>query len=120
MSQQDTTNSRGFTEIQRWWPDVTAASLGAIMAIIFIVAITIASELSDSLMSSLKSMTGHHWISKGLLSLGVFLATTIVSHPVLNRRYPKDLTVWGIAVAATSLLGVVIIIFFFVGHYLSG
>jgi len=120
MSQLDTTSSGTSAEVKRWWPDVAAASLGAIMAMLFVVAITIASELSSSLMSSLKSMTGHHWISKGLLSLGVFLTITIIAHPILSRRHPKDLTIWGIAVTATALLGAVVIILFFVGHYLTG
>jgi len=99
---------------------VAAASLGAVVAMIFIVAITIATEFSDSLASSLTDMTGHHWVSKGLLALGLFLATTILANPILARRHSRDLTVWGIAVVATSLLGAVVIVLFFVGHYVGG
>jgi len=82
------------------------------MTMLFVVAITMASELSNSLQHSLNRVTGHHWISKGLLSLGVFLATTIISHPILSRRHNRDLTAWGIAITATALLGAVVLLLF--------
>jgi hypothetical protein len=120
MSRLETARSDKSAEVRRWWPDVTAASLGAIITILFIVAVTIASELSSSVQNSLQALTGNHWISKGLLALGVFLLTTLISHPILSRRQPKDLTLWGIAVSATALLGAVLLILFFVGRYLGG
>lgn len=119
MPQPEANLSEKSAEEKGWWPDVAAVSLGAIIAIVFIVAITIAAELSESLKDGLKDMTGHHWISKGLLSLGVFLLTTTVSHPILSRRHIKDLTIWGIAVAGTALLGAMVVLFFYVGHFLG-
>ena len=120
MSQVEDTGSEKSPELQRWWPDTAAASLGAIVAMLFVVGITIAAEHSESLKNRLTDMTGHHWISKGLLALGVFLVTTIISHLFFIRQHPKDLTLWAIAVTATAFLGVVVITFFFVGHYLVG
>lgn len=118
MSEPEIIRSDKSNEGGGLWPDVAAASLGAIMAILFIVAITIAAELSESLKNGLKDLTGHHWVTKGLLSIGVFLVTAIITHPVFRKR-PKELMRWGFIVAAVALVGAVVLFLFFVGHYVG-
>lgn len=46
---------------------------GAITAIVFITAITIAADLYSPLKDWLKENFSHHWIGKGILAIAAFL-----------------------------------------------
>ncbi|MEK6915787.1 MAG: hypothetical protein AABW89_04575 [Nanoarchaeota archaeon] len=52
-------------------PD-TAMTRATLLTMLFVTSITIVAEISSSLKDGLKAMTGHHWVSKGVLSLALF------------------------------------------------
>jgi len=50
---------------------------GAIIAVIFIAVITIASELFHPIKDWLKEIFYHHWIGKGVLAAAIFAASAL-------------------------------------------
>lgn len=58
---------------------VFSVVIGAIGAIVFIVAITIIADLILPIKDWLKNVFSHHWIGKSILSLGLFALFFIVS-----------------------------------------
>ena len=95
-----------------------ASSVAAILAIVFATVITIWAELDPGLKGFLKSVTGHHWVTK---SWGVVLVYIVglILFSVLPKEI-KDNTVrraveWAIVAA---ILGALAIFSFFLWHYL--
>jgi len=88
--------------------------IGAIMAIVFVVVITIAGELykitgADGKMVSpikdlLKSLHGHHWVGKGIWAVGLFSVTTIATFLVNYKNQDERSLNLLIALLTTTLL----------------
>lgn len=93
-------------------------SLAAIVAIIAIVVMTLVSELTPGFKGFLADLTGHHWVSKGVLSLGIFLVTWLASALGLKEQ-PQRMRTWALAVVGVSLLGIVAIFLFYLVHFLT-
>lgn len=97
---------------------LSSLSLATIVTIIGIVAMTLVGELNGGFKGSLAALTGHHWVSKGVLSLAVFLVTWLASALVLKEK-PQKTKAWGLAVAGVSLLGILVIFVFYLAHFLE-
>ncbi len=82
-----------------------------------IVVLTLWGELSEEFEDFLKGVTGHHWVTKGIASLVVFA----VAYLVLSRT-EKDDDDEGAALGAlwTAVIGVAVILGFFLWHFLGG
>jgi len=93
-------------------------SLAAIVAIIAIVVMTLVSELTPGFKGFLADLTGHHWVSKGVLSLGIFLVTWLASALGLKEQ-PQRMRTWALAVVGVCLLGIVAIFLFYLVHFLT-
>lgn len=94
-----------------------ALTLSSTLVIWFIVALTLGSEVSKPFKTFLAGMTGHHWVTKGVLSLVlffllyfIFAKTTEDSHEAAGGIY---------AVVLSAITGGLIIFGFFVWHFLA-
>jgi len=93
-------------------------SLATIVTIMAIVAMTLVAELNGGFKGFLADLTGHHWESKGLLALGIFLVTWLASSLVLKEK-PHKMRAWALAVVGVCIGGILVIFLFFLGHYLG-
>jgi len=90
----------------------------AMVAIIAIVVMTLVAELNGGFKGFLADLTGHHWVSKGLLSLGIFLVTWLASALGLREELQK-MRAWALALVGVSLIGILVIFLFYLGHFLG-
>ena len=93
-------------------------ALASMVAIVAIVAMTLGAELSGGFKGALTDLAGHHWISKGLLSLGIFLIVWLASALGLKEE-PRKVKAWTLAVVIVSLLGMGVIFLFYLSHFLT-
>jgi len=88
-----------------------------IWTVILIVVMTILSEISSGFKGFLVSITGHHWVSKGLIALVVFL----ILKPALAKKGNGKMDVLAAAtrICWTVTISSIIIFLYFLIHYLS-
>lgn len=95
-----------------------ALCLAVIVTLIAIVVMTLVAELNGGFKEFLTELTGHHWVSKGLLSLGIFLVTWLASSLGLKEELHKVRT-WALAVVGVCLGGILAIFLFYIVHFLG-
>ena len=66
--------------------NIKSLSISSILTIILITFLTIYAELNSLFKEFLKSLTGHHWVSKGAISLIFF----ILAYFILNKFTSKE------------------------------
>ena len=66
--------------------NIKSLSISTILTIILITFLTIYAELNSSFKDFLKSLTTHHWISKGVISLAFF----ILAYFILDKFTSKE------------------------------
>mgnify|MGYP001563703597 CR=1 FL=1 len=94
-----------------------SVAISAIITELVIVILTISAELSAGLKETLKSMTGHHWTSKGIISLVLFFAMYFMYGNVKS----KDEDVWKYtkAIFWFTILFSLIILGFFIFEFMK-
>lgn len=94
-----------------------ALSLATSWTIIFIVAMTIVSELYKPLKTILADLSGHHWVSKGIVALIFF----VILYKLLYKKtlYEKDSQNYELAVIGVTVLGGLAIFGFYIWHYFT-
>ena len=97
---------------------VPAISLATIIVIVSIVVMTMVSEYSVGFKDFLTGMTGHHWVSKGVLSLVIFIFVWLVSALGLKED-PQKTKFWSLMVTGIAVAGIIAIFAFYTNHYLS-
>jgi hypothetical protein len=101
-------------------PRLTLASIiAAKISIIYVVVITIAAELSPVLKTILKNITGHHWITKSLSSLILYLLLLFLIYFLAKTPGDAKLNKYIMLLFWTSILGTLVLILFFAWHYFS-
>ena len=98
--------------------NVPAVSLATIFVIIFVVVTTIAGELSAGFKQALADLTGHHWVTKGVLSLSLFLIIWLLSSLGLKDESRKA-KVWSMTAVGFAIAGMLAIFIFYVDHFLA-
>lgn len=89
------------------------STVGVVWAI---VALTLASELSESFKAFLTGLASHHWVAKSLISLGLFALLYVL---YANSKESDPLK--GVyRVVGSVVLGGLIIFAFFIWAYLRG
>jgi len=78
--------------------------------------LTIWAEFSVPLKDWLKSVSGHHWTTKSIFSILLFILFTIIFFLALSNREDKVRTVLR-NLAVTTIMGVVVLTLFFSGHH---
>lgn len=96
----------------------SSLSLAAMGAIVAIVVMTLVAELNGGFKGFLADLTGHHWVTKGLLALGIFLVIWLVSALGYKEETGK-IKAWTWATVGVSILGMATIFFFFLNHFLA-
>ena len=88
--------------------------ISAVITVIFIVVVTIAAELTPPLKDFLKTVFYHHWIGKGIVSLGIFaiIGVLCLIFPLGKKDYWISFWIWMLAIAA--LIGSLAITGFFI------
>ncbi len=103
---------------ERVYLSMSVLSIALILMVISVVALTIVAELQPSVKEFLQQLTGHHWITKGLMALAVFTITSGVG-ALIRRRETPDPVGWSWLASATALIGIVVLFLFFLGHYIA-
>ena len=94
--------------------NIRAANYATTTAIVLITVMTIVGELWAGFKSFLGSITGHHWITKGLLALVVFIVLYLVLSKLKETENTARGTVWSFS---TAIVGGVAIFVFYLIHY---
>ena len=91
--------------------NIRAMSIALALTFFLITVLTIQTELSADFKTSLASLTGHHWTSKGVVSLTFFTLATLVLSAVLPEQ--RDVKKPSLLVAlATVVFGAIMLLFF--------
>lgn len=94
--------------------NITALVHSATAAIWYIVAVTIAGELSEVFKNFLKGLTDHHWVTKSISALVLF----IIFYAIFSRINESPNIKKGIsAVIWSAVLGTILIFGFFTLHF---
>lgn len=78
-----------------------------------ITVVTIASELSKPFKEILASLTGHHWVTKSVLTI-VFFASCYYILEKYERKSAPNITPF-----YTGIAGILIISLFYIWHYFN-
>ncbi len=99
---------------------IYASAYSAAVTVAIIVAVTIGAELSAGFKSWLAGFTGHHWVTKCLLSLIVFAAFYFVFHLSTSQddRLVKNARRALILLQISIILGFIAILGFYIYHFL--
>lgn len=107
----------------------SSALIAASVAVLFVVAITIAGELYkvtgadgkvvNPIKDFLKALHGHHWVGKGIWAVGVFLVTTIIGFFTCEKNATIESTTrYANILAYTLMTGTIALFAFFVYEYI--
>lgn len=103
---------------ERVYLSMSVLSIALILTVVSVAALTIVAELQPALKEFLQQLTGHHWITKGLVALAVFTITSGVGG-LMRRRETPDPVVWSWLASTAVLIGIVVLFLFFLGHYIA-
>lgn len=93
--------------------------IGALLALIFVVAITIASELLPDVKTWLKNLSGHHWISKSILSMVIYAGGFLLVLPFQKNISPAGLKQVLVLLILATVLGSIALLGFYTWHYIA-
>ena len=97
--------------------NIKSLNYSAILTICLIVVLTILGELSKSFKTFLTSITGHHWVTKGVFSSIFF----VIIYFLISRtnKDGAELTRQVIYTIIAAVLSAIIIFWFYVLHFVS-
>ena len=96
---------------------IRSMSFATIVTVVAITIITIIAELSEGFRSSLKSVTGHHWITKSVIAFILFFGVYLF----VKRSDDKiDVLAESWKVIWITLLASLVLFGFYLWHFLSG
>lgn len=96
--------------------DIKSLNYSTILTIFLIVVLTILGELSNSFKTFLTSITGHHWVTKGVFALIFFMAMYSISSRI-SKKDETDVHSQTIYTGMVAMLGWLIILGFYVWHF---
>lgn len=99
---------------------IYTSSWAASLTIVLTAIITIWGELSPALKGILKDFTGHHWVSKSLLVVLVYLIGLFVFYFILREITPAALRKSLVYLSLLTIIAILAVFLFFVWHYLGG
>ncbi|MBI2610106.1 hypothetical protein HYW53_02930 [Candidatus Giovannonibacteria bacterium] len=98
---------------------VYASAVAASLTIVFVTVITIWAEFSVPLKGYLKSLSGHHWVTKSYGSLIVYFLGLMIFYAFaqnLNEKSAGRAIVWAIW---SAILGSIALTGFFILHFMK-
>ena len=98
---------------------IIASAYAAILTILFVVVITIWAELAPPLKEWLKAFSGHHWTSKSIFSVLLYVVATAVLYPVFRKLEGESIRKALSFLVIFTVLGVAALTAFYTGHHLG-
>lgn len=95
-----------------------AASWSASLSIVAVVILTVVGELVAPFKSFLASITGHHWVTKGVFEVAFFFVLFLIFASVFKKEEkgkPRGIY----ATMIVTILSGIAILLFYVLHYLG-
>ena len=95
--------------------NVKALSISSIASIAFITIITILGELIEPLKNGLAAITGHHWVTKSIFAMLLFIILALIlGYTTKSDNKNSGKYIWG--VFWTTLGGSFVLLIYFVIH----
>lgn len=98
---------------------IYSSSIASSIAIIFVTVVTIVAELVAPLKNWLKTLSGHHWTSKGILSLLLCVVVLFLLYFAKINVDAKKIKNVLFAMIGITVLGSLVLFIFFTGHHLG-
>ena len=98
---------------------VYASSLSAIASIIFVIVITIWAEESAPLKVWLAGLMGHHWVSKSVLSLAIYIVLLKIFYFIPKEMNGETIKKYLNVLTLTAFLGTGAILLYYTSHFLG-
>jgi hypothetical protein len=97
---------------------ISSSAIASILAILFVVTATITGELYSPFKNWLGELSGHHWVSKGYISIAIYLAASALFYflPWQSQQRPRPILR---ALIVSAFLGFLAIFIFYTGHHLG-
>ena len=96
---------------------VYSSILASVVSITFITVVTIWAEVSKPLKDWLQGITGHHWVTKSVFSLVVYLTATAVFYFLTKQVDGRKVHRLLIGLIFVTILGIIAIFAFYTLHY---
>jgi uncharacterized BrkB/YihY/UPF0761 family membrane protein len=96
---------------------ILSSSFATIITIVFVVVLTIWAELSVPIKDWLKNFSGHHWTSKSILSVLLYVVATAVLYWLLPKSGDNYLKKTLGLLLGFTIFGTLILALFFTGHH---
>lgn len=96
-----------------------SSSVAAILSVVTTTAVTIWSELSPSFKTLLAGFTGHHWLTKSVLSLLVYFGGLFLFYFISKNINPKRIRNGLICLIFSAFIGALVLFLFYLWHYLK-
>jgi len=98
---------------------IRASALSASITALFVVAITIFAEVNAPLKDWLKGISGHHWTTKSIFSVVLYIAVLFIFYSIFKANDSEktkkalNIAIW------SSILGALLIFLFYTGHHIG-
>ena len=96
---------------------IISSAYAAIITIVFVGGITIWAELAAPLKDWLKNFSGHHWTSKSIFSVLLYVALAMAVYVSPYARDDNRLKGTLDVLLASTAFGVVVLTLFYAGHH---
>ena len=96
---------------------VISSAYAAILSILFVVIITIWAELSAPLKNWLTNFSGHHWTSKSILSILIYIIATVLIYLLPQKKTQEHIKNAVVSILVYVVLGTIALALFFTGHH---
>ena len=91
-----------------------AYSLACNVAVIFVTLATVIGELVPGFKGALAKLTGHHWVSKGVIATVLFVVVSVI----VSKTQKSD-TKPGWSVLMMTVAGSAVLTLFYIIHYFN-
>lgn len=95
---------------------IIASSLSTTLTVIFVTIITIVAELTPSFKDFLKSLSGHHWTTKSIMSVIFYIAVTTLLYLVFRNVDARKVATYIALATWTTVLGILALLLFYTAH----
>ena len=96
---------------------IYSSVVASLFSVIFITVITIWAERSKPLKDWLAGVSGHHWVTKGIFSLAIYIVAGIVTYFLVKEIGNNKINKLIMLLIWATILGIFAILGFYSMHY---